>query len=155
MTDEVLFYERFLADVRRCAPGRRAAVLEVGRRVRAALLAPADQRDRRWSFVVAAIRELLVVVADRESAEARRLRAFLRENDDLNVARDLAVTDVMPPLYPAGVLVGTSGTYLLLEVGARAARPRMPVPYATTLPQRCAAVLLGTVLFWVAVALPQ
>jgi hypothetical protein len=155
VTDEVLFYERFLADVRRCAPGRRAAVLEVARRVRAALIASADERDRRWSFVVAAIRELLVVVADRESAEARRLRAFLRENDDLNVARDLAVTDVMPRLYPAGILVGTSGTYLLLEVGARAARPRTPLRHATSLAQRCAAVLLGTVLFSVALALPQ
>ncbi|MGD1067375.1 MAG: hypothetical protein ABR975_11210 [Vulcanimicrobiaceae bacterium] len=155
MTDEVLFYERFLADVRRCAPGRRSAVLEVGRRVRAALLAPADERDRRWSFVVAALRELLVVVADRESAEARRLRAFLRENDDLNVARDLAVTDVMPRLYPAGILVGARGTYLLLEVGARAARHPTPVRHATSLAQRCALALFGTVLFWLAVALPQ
>ncbi|HTW84333.1 MAG TPA: hypothetical protein VMD91_09720 [Candidatus Sulfotelmatobacter sp.] len=155
MTDEVLFYERFLADVRRCAPGRRAAVLEVARRLRAALRAPAPERDRRWSFVVLAIRDLLVVVADRNSGAARRLCDFVRENADLNLPRDVALTDFTPRLVPAGVLVGTRGRYLLLAPRVRTSRPPRPRPARARAAAVCGTGLLSTVVFWLAVALPR
>ncbi|MGD0051903.1 MAG: hypothetical protein ABSD03_08790 [Vulcanimicrobiaceae bacterium] len=99
MMDETLFYERFLDDVRDCAPGRRAAVLEVGRRLRGALAAPPLERERRWGQVARAVRALLAV-AERESEPVRRLRAFLRENADLSPPREPAVSDFEPALHP-------------------------------------------------------
>lgn len=97
--DETLFYERFLDDVRDCAPGRHAAVLEVARRLRTALAAPGLERERRWAQVALAVRELLAG-AERESEPARRLRAFLRENADLSRPRELALSDFEPALHP-------------------------------------------------------
>jgi hypothetical protein len=118
VTDEALFYERFLADIRRCAPGRQAAVSTLRRRVRVALGAAPPERDRRWAVVVRAIDELLRV-ADRESGPARRLRAFVSENADLGWARDLAITELAPTLRPVGVLGGPRGRYLVLAAPSR------------------------------------
>ena len=118
MIDEALFYERFLADVRRCAPGRRAVVLSVGRRLRGALGARPGERERRWALVVRAIRDLLRAGADRESPPARRLRDFVRENADLTVARDVAITDLVPRLRPAAVLAARRGRYVLFTTRA-------------------------------------
>jgi hypothetical protein len=93
MTDEALFYQRFVADVRSCAAGRAPAyVAEIERRVQVALIASPSARERRWARVVAAINELLAGL-ERESPPAERLRAFARENADLGRPRDVAITD--------------------------------------------------------------
>lgn len=94
MTDEVLFYRRFVADVRRCAAGRApASVAEIENRVRLALTAPSSQRERSWARLVAAVSELLAGVSDGEIGAAARLRTFVRENADLRRSRDVAITD--------------------------------------------------------------
>lgn len=94
MTDEALFYRAFVADVRTCA-GRRAQTraLEVERSIRHALVAPPSRRDRSWSNVVRAVRELLRALGEPRGDAAERLRAFVRENADLTRARDAAITD--------------------------------------------------------------
>lgn len=93
MTDEALFYRRFVEDVRSCARGRApASVAEIERRIRVALIASPSARERRWARVVAAVNELLAGL-DRDSPPAERLRAFARENADLGRPRDLAITD--------------------------------------------------------------
>ena len=128
MTDEALFYRRFVADVRRCAAGRaEASVLELEHRVRTALDAPPSECERHWARVVAGVAELLAAVGDGGDA-TRRLRAFLRENADLNRPRDVALTDFRVPARPAGVLHVRSGQrYLLFAGPARAARATVTV----------------------------
>jgi hypothetical protein len=113
VTDESLFYQRFVDDVRACA-GRRApaAVREIERRVEAALDAPLDEHEGRWARVVAAVAELLAVV-DGGTAAAARLRRFLRENADLARPRDVALTDFRFVGRPAGVLHVGGRRYLL------------------------------------------
>ena len=113
MTDEALFYRRFVEDVRACAAGRaEARVTELERRVRVALGAPPAEREARWARVVAGVAELLAIVGNGSRA-ARRLRAFLRENADLNRPRDVALTDFRVAMRPAGVLRSPRGGYLL------------------------------------------
>jgi hypothetical protein len=97
--DETLFYERFLDDVRDCAPEHDAAALEVGRRLRSALAAPPLERERCWAQVAHAVHELLAA-AEPESEPALRLRAFLRENADLSRPREPAASDYEPALHP-------------------------------------------------------
>lgn len=104
MTDEALFYKRFVDDVRRCANGKApSTVAEIERRVRAAMIAPPSVRERRWSRVVAAINELLSgTTADPDAAA--RLRAFALENADLGRPRDVAITDFHLMGQPQGIL---------------------------------------------------
>lgn len=125
MTDEALFYRRFVGDVRRCAGGRApATVAEIERRTRLALSAPPPHRERHWARLVAAIRELLSRFDDR-SAAAARLRTFLRENADLERPRDVAITDFRFVPRPEGVLAGPHGrSYLVFARIPRA--PQAP-----------------------------
>ena len=106
MTDEALFYKRFVEDVRRCAKGRApSSVAEIERRVRVALIAPPSVRERRWSRVVAAINDLLSGGGGDPEAAAR-LRAFALENADLGRPRDVAITDFHLMGRPQGILSG-------------------------------------------------
>lgn len=120
MTDETLFYHRFLSDVRSCAGGRApASVAEIERRVRIALIASPASRERRWAGVVAAINELLAGL-ERESAPAERLRAFARENADLGRPRDVAITDFCFAPQPESVVTTREDrSYLLFARIAR------------------------------------
>lgn len=132
MTDEAIFYRRFVADVRHCAGGQSPAyVAEIERRVRVALIAPPSLRERRWARVVAAVNELLAGLGGEtaRAAHAARLRAFVRENADLGRPRDLALTDFrFVPRGSAGVLTGRDGRrYLVFERFARAAGS-LPLP---------------------------
>src|ERR1700736_1428608 len=103
MTEEALFYRRFIVDVRRCAAGRTpASVAEIEQRAQVALVAAPAQRERLWARVVAAVNELLAGVPRRELGPAARLRAFVRENADLGRPRDLAITDFRFVPDPAG-----------------------------------------------------
>jgi hypothetical protein len=121
VTDESLFYRRFVGDVRACA-GRRApaAVREIELRIEAALAAPVPEREGRWARVVSAIAELLAVV-DERTPPVVRLRRFLRENADLNRPRDVALTDFRFVVRPDTVLrVGGTQRYLLFAPFPRA-----------------------------------
>jgi hypothetical protein len=110
VTDEAIFYRRFVDDVRRCAAGRApASVAEIERRVSAAMVAPPEVRERSWARVIAAVNELLSAVPAREIGPAARLRAFARENADLGRPRDLAITDFRFAMRPEGVLTGRGG----------------------------------------------
>lgn len=105
MTDEALFYKRFVDDVRRCAKGRApSSVAEIERRIRVALIAPPSVRERRWSRVVAAINDLLSGNASADPDAAARLRAFALENADLGRPRDVAITDFHLIGQPRGIL---------------------------------------------------
>lgn len=105
MTDEALFYKRFVDDVRRCAKGRAASsVAEIERRVRVAMIAPPSVRERRWSLVVAAINDLLSRGTAADPGAAARLRAFALENADLGRPRDVAITDFHVAGRPQGIL---------------------------------------------------
>lgn len=105
MTDEGLFYKRFVDDVRRCAQGRvPSSISEIERRVRVAMIAPPSLRERRWSRVVAAIDDLLSGNAEADPEAAARLRAFVRENADLGHPRDVAITDFYLTGRPQGIL---------------------------------------------------
>lgn len=109
MTDEALFYHRFVADVRSCANGRTLAfVTEIERLVLYAMLAPAEARDRRWADVVTAIGALLVEV-DQGSVDAQRLRAFVCENADLCRGRDLAISELRVPGRAEAVVTTAGG----------------------------------------------
>ena len=128
MTDEALFYERFVEDVRRCAAGRApAAVAELERRVRSALIAPAAQRERRWARVVGLVNELLAGLDASAGEAAGRLRAFARENADLGRPRDVAITDFRFAQRPQGLLTDAHGRRILVfATPARAAlRPSL------------------------------
>jgi hypothetical protein len=122
VTDESLFYRRFIEDIRRCAAGRAPSrVAELERRIHAALSAPAEKRESLWARVVGGVSELLCTFGDRGSAAAR-LRAFLRENADLARPRDLALTDFTFVGRPAGVLHARGGhRYLLFAPNPQAA----------------------------------
>jgi hypothetical protein len=124
VTDESLFYQRFVHDVWACAGSRApAAVREIERRVEAALQAPVDRREGCWARVVAAVAELLAVV-DERTPPVTRLRRFLRENADLDRPRDVALTDYSFVGRPAGVLHGPGAhRYLLFAPIPRAAMP--------------------------------
>ena len=131
MTDEAVFYRRFVDDVRRCAAGRApSAVAEIEHRVRVAMIAPPGQRERRWARVVAAVNDLLAGVAgSANDAAAARLREFARENADLGRPRDVAITDFQLEASPEGTLTGRDGrTYLIFAVATRALRHRPPAP---------------------------
>lgn len=125
MTDEAIFYRRFVADVRHCAGGQSPAyVAEIERRVRVALIAPPALRERRWARVVAAVAELLADLGGERAraAHAARLRAFVRENADLGRPRDLAITDFRFVPQDASVLSARDGRrYLVFARLARAA----------------------------------
>jgi len=123
VTDEALFHQRFVDDVRSCAAGRApAAVAEIERRVALALAAAAGDRERRWARVVAAVNELLAGVPRRPTGPAARLRAFARENADLGRPRDVAITDFRFVTRAQGVLVDRSGRrYLTFAPIPRAA----------------------------------
>ena len=110
MTDEALFYRRFLDDVRRCAAGHApACVAEIERRIRIALAAPQADRESGWARVVAAVNELLAGHAAADPSAARRLRAFVRENADLDQPRDVAITDFHFEARVDGVLTFGNG----------------------------------------------
>ena len=121
MTDEALFYRRFVEDVRRCAAGRaNASVAEIERRVRVAMIAPPSARERRWARVVAAVNDLLTairpLVAERaiDLGAVRRLRAFVHENADLGRPRDLSLGDFQVARRAESVLVTASGRAYLV-----------------------------------------
>ncbi|MDB5040221.1 MAG: hypothetical protein JWN27_947 [Candidatus Eremiobacteraeota bacterium] len=122
MTDESLFYRSFIEDIRRCAAGRAPSrVAELERRIHAALSAPSERREGLWARVVGGVSELLCTFGDRGIAAAR-LRAFLRENADLDRPRDVALTDFTFVGKPAGVLHARGGhRYLLFAPIPRAA----------------------------------
>lgn len=124
MTDEAVFYRRFVADVRRCASGLSpACVAEIEHRVRVALIAPPSLRERRWARVVAAVEELLSGLGGESAraAHAARLRAFVRENADLGRPRDVAVTDFRFVPQGESVLTARDGRrYLVFARLARA-----------------------------------
>lgn len=130
MTDEAVFYRRFVEDVRRCAAGRApSAVAEIEHRIRVAMIAPPAQRERRWARVVAAVNELLAGVAAANDAAAARLRALARENADLGRPRDVAITDFRLEARPEATLTGRDGrTYLIFAAATRAVRQRPPAP---------------------------
>jgi hypothetical protein len=139
MTDEALFYRRFIDDVRRCAGGRTtASVAEIERRVRVAMIAPPSVRERRWARVVAAVNELLASLDGGDQAAARRLRAFVRENEDLGRPRDVAMSDFRLSSSAERVLVGADGrAYLLFEAPLRpATRPINALDEVVPLPTR-------------------
>ncbi|HZW54491.1 MAG TPA: hypothetical protein VFF00_10665 [Candidatus Elarobacter sp.] len=128
LTDEAIFYRRFVDDVRRCAAGRApASVAEIERRVGVAMVAAPEVRERSWARVVAAVNELLAGVPPRELGPAARLRAFVRENADLGRPRDLAITDFRFTMRPEGLLTDRAGRSYV--VFARIPR----VPKLTTL----------------------
>ena len=125
MTDEAVFYRRFVEDVRRCAGGRApAAVAEVERRISVALVAPPAQRERRWARVVGLVNELLAGLDDAGTSAAARLRAFARENADLGRPRDVAITDFRFTPQRESVLTTASGRRYLVY----ARIPRAPQP---------------------------
>lgn len=130
MTDEAIFYRRFVDDVRSCAAGRApSSVAEIAHRVRVAMIAPPAQRERRWARVVTAVNDLLAGLPDRESAAAARLREFARENADLGRPRDVAISDFRFTTTAEGVLSFQSGrSYLILAHAALANALRPPVP---------------------------
>jgi hypothetical protein len=110
VTDEALFYRRFVDDVRRCAAGAApASVAEIERRIGIALIAAPAERERRWARVVAAVNELLAGIPAHALGPAARLRAFVRENADLGRPRDLAITDFRFVACPDGVLTDRAG----------------------------------------------
>lgn len=114
MTDETLFYRTFVEDVRACAGGRaKGTAVEIERRIRNALIAPPSQRDRRWARVVAAVHDLLGALGEPRSDAAERLRAFVRENADLNRPRDIALTDFVVSRNVDRVIVTSSGRSFL------------------------------------------
>ena len=126
MSDETLFYRRFVADVRRCAGDRStASVAEIERRVRVAMIASPSVREQRWSRVVAAVNQLLDDTATVDPDAAARLRAFVRENADLGRVRDFAITDIPFVTRAAGTLRTRDGRiYVLLEhIAAFVRRP--------------------------------
>ena len=132
MTDEAVFYRKFVDDVRSCAAGRApSSVAEIAHRVRVAMIAPPAQRERRWARVVAAVNDLLAGLPERESAAAARLREFARENADLGRPRDVALSDFRFTTRAEGVLSLQSGrSYLILAhvalANAHAMRPPVP-----------------------------
>jgi hypothetical protein len=125
VTEETLFYRRFVDDVRRCAAGRApATVAEIESRVRVALIAPPAARERRWARVVAAVNELLVGLPGRDGGPIARLRTFVRENADLGRPRDVAITDFRFDMRADGVLTDRRGrSYLVYAHIPRAAVP--------------------------------
>jgi hypothetical protein len=130
VTEEAIFYRRFVADVRRCAAGRApAAVAEIERRMTAALEAADPQaRERAWARLVAAVNELLAGVRPHELGPAARLRAFARENADLGRPRDLAITDFCFEMRGESVLRDRAGrTYLVFAPPPKAAPPPPPL----------------------------
>jgi hypothetical protein len=130
VTEEAIFYRRFVADVRRCAAGRApASVAEIERRMSAALDAVEPQaRERAWARLVAAVNELLAGVRPHEIGPAARLRAFARENADLGRPRDLAITDFRFEMRGESVLRDRAGrTYLVFAPPAKAAPPPRPL----------------------------
>ena len=138
MTDEALFYRRFVDDVRRCAAGHApASVAEIERRVRVALVAAPAQRERHWARLVAAVSELLAGDAGREGRAAARLRAFVRENADLGRPRDVAITDFRFVTRAEGVLVDRAGRrYLVFARIPRAPRPASSLDEVVAEPTR-------------------
>jgi hypothetical protein len=115
MTEEVLFYRRFIDDVRRCAAGGApASVAEIESRIGVALTAGPERRERSWARVVAAVNELLAGVPERALGPAARLRAFVRENADLGRPRDLAITDFRFTTAVDGVLTAHDGRRYLV-----------------------------------------
>lgn len=128
MTEEALFYRRFVDDVRRCAAGRApAAVAEVERRVHIAMSASLPSREQRWARVVALVNELLAGLDGCDGDAAARLRAFARENADLGRPRDVAITDFRFSQQPQSVVRDSRGRrYLVFGPIARAAaRPSL------------------------------
>jgi hypothetical protein len=127
MTDEALFYRRFLGDVRRCAAGRApASVAEIESRVKVALVAQPAQRERSWARVIAAVNELLAGVPRREAGPAARLRAFVRENADLGRPRDVAITDFRFTMRPEQVITGRGGRSYVVFARIPRAQPAPP-----------------------------
>jgi hypothetical protein len=125
VTDEALFYRRFIEDVRRCAAGRAPAhVSELERRIRIALSAPPNEREGSWARVVAGVAELLTW-CESGHGSASRLRAFLRENADLDRPRDVAISDFHIVGRPEGVLTAGLRRYLVFApiLAAGAAGP--------------------------------
>ena len=135
MTEESLFYRRFVDDVQRCAAGcAPAVVVEIERRVRDALIAEPTLRERAWARVVAAVNELLAGIPSHATGAAARLRAFVRENADLGRPRDVAITDFAFTLRGEGVLTDRSGRkYLMFARPPRAASAR-PSPCGRSVP---------------------
>ncbi|MBV9439418.1 MAG: hypothetical protein JOZ24_05460 [Candidatus Eremiobacteraeota bacterium] len=120
MTDEAVFYRRFIQDIRRCGTAAPACVAEVESRIAAALAAPSRDRDGRWARVVAGVRELLAGLDDSASLAAARLRTFVRENADLDRPRDVAITDFR--FAPAAEEIRRTSDGRRLLVFARIAR---------------------------------
>jgi hypothetical protein len=138
VTEEAIFYRRFVADVRRCAAGRApASVAEIERRIAAALDAAPAERERAWARLVAAVNELLAGVRPHEHGAAARLRAFARENADLGRPRDLAITDFRFEMRGESMLRDRSGrTYLVFAPPAKAAPPPPPLDEVVPEPTR-------------------
>jgi len=133
MTEESLFYRRFVDDVQRCAAGcAPAVVVEIERRVRDALIAEPTLRERAWARVVAAVNELLAGIPSHATGAAARLRAFVRENADLGRPRDVAITDFAFTLRGEGVLTDRSGRKYLMF--ARPPRARTPATLDEVVP---------------------
>jgi hypothetical protein len=166
MTDEAIFFRRFVSDVRSCASGRAPArVAEIERRLLLAMLAPPEVRERRWAGVVAAISALLADVAEKDGRHAERLRAFVRENADLWRGRDVVISDFRSTFTErafnaraASVLTTADGRrYLTFTLNER---PREEGPAARRLGRlaaRAVYVLCGVVALtalWFAFALP-
>jgi hypothetical protein len=131
VTDEAVFYRRFVGDVRRCAAGRApASVAEIEHRVRVAMIAPPTQRERHWARVVAAVNELLSLFpAPANDGAAARLREFARENADLGRPRDVAITDFRIDARAESMLTARDGrVYLVFAPATRALRQRPPAP---------------------------
>ncbi len=125
MTDEMLFFRRFVEDVRRCAAGRApSAVAEIEARTRIAIGAPRATRERSWARVVSAVNELLCGVPSHEAGAAARLRAFVRENADLRRGRDVAITDFRFVQRAERIVTDRRGrAYLVFAPIQRVARP--------------------------------
>ncbi|HEY0396614.1 MAG TPA: hypothetical protein VGD01_19205 [Candidatus Elarobacter sp.] len=138
MTEEALFYRRFLGDVRRCAAGRApASVAEIESRVKVAMVAAPAQRERSWARVIGALNELLAGVPRREAGPAARLRAFVRENADLGRPRDVAITDFRFTMRPERVMTGPRGrSYLVFARIPRAQPPQPPLDEVVPGPTR-------------------
>ena len=163
MTEEALFYRRFIDDVRRCtAGGAPASVAEIERRIGIALTAGPERRERSWAHVVAAVNELLAGVPERALGPAARLRAFVRENADLGRPRDLAITDFRFSTAADGVLVARDGRRYLVFAPILPATPAPVldevVPPGTRALAECAVYALcggaATAALWFAFIVP-
>jgi hypothetical protein len=129
VTEEAIFHRRFVDDVRSCAAGRApASVAEIEQRIGAAMVAEPDDRERRWARVIAAVNELLAGIPARTVGPAARLRAFVRENADLDRPGDVAITDFRFVTRAETVLTDRSGRRYLVFAAIPRVEPPPPSP---------------------------